>query len=78
VLVLQVGLHRLSAIMACVVSGLARPGGFAESGYISAGPIRVDIGGAFSSVTFFAQTPPLCHLTHARDRSPFACQYPRV
>ena len=32
VLVLQVGLDRFSAMLSCVMSGLAKPGVFAESG----------------------------------------------
>lgn len=57
-LVLQVGLHRLSAMLACVMSGLAKPDVLVESGYISGGPSLVDDGGMFSSATFFAQTQP--------------------
>jgi hypothetical protein len=56
VLVLQVGLQRLSAMLACVMSGLANPGVLAESGYISGGPSFVSDGGAFSSVVVLIGT----------------------
>ena len=42
VLVLQAGLHRLSAMWACVMSGLAKPGVLVESEYISGGASLVD------------------------------------
>ena len=58
VFVLQVGLQRLSALLSWVMSRLATPGVLVESGYISAGPILVKDGGAFSSVTFLAHTQP--------------------
>ena len=42
--VLQFLLHRLSAMLSCVMSGFATPGVLPGSGYSSGGPVLVPLG----------------------------------